>query len=245
MKTKCFLYARKSTEGDERQAQSIDDQINYWKGRAENLGYEIVDILHEEKTAKEPERRKVFYEMIDRIKKKEARTILCWKLDRLSRNPVDTGMIQMMLQRGVIERIITSDPEYYPEDAGLIFSVETGMATQFIMDLSKNTKRGMQGKVERGWMSGCAPIGYMNDKLEKTIIPDPDRYDLVKRIWDSMLTGSYTPAQMFRIANDQWGLRTRPTRNSPSKKVSRGTIYNLLQNEFYTGYIRYNGKLHP
>lgn len=88
--------------------------------------------------------------MMKFIQEKKVAGIICWKLDRLTRNPVDTGNLQYALQQGIIEKIITSDREYYPVDAGLLFSVETGMANQFILDLSKNTKRGMQGKADRG-----------------------------------------------------------------------------------------------
>ncbi len=103
----------------------------------------------EEKSAKDPNQRKVFLEMMQYIEEGNADSILCWKLDRLTRNPVDTGLIQFMLQKGKIKSIITSDREYLPQDAGLLFSVETGNANQFIMDLSKNTKRGMRGKADR------------------------------------------------------------------------------------------------
>ena len=150
MKQKYFLYARKSSESDEKQIQSIADQIDYWKHRAISLNIEIVRVFTEEKSALEPYKRAVFNEMITEIEKSGIDGILTWKLDRLSRNPVDTGTVQYILQKSKIRRIVTSDREYYPQDSGLIFSVETGMANQYSLDLSKNTKRGMQGKWERG-----------------------------------------------------------------------------------------------
>jgi DNA invertase Pin-like site-specific DNA recombinase len=147
---KFVLYARKSTESDERQIQSIDDQINYWTRRAQELGdIEIVRVYTEERSAKEPGNRPEFEKMFCDIKRERIDGVLCWKLDRLTRNPVDSGKVQYALQRGRIERIITSDREYRPEDSGLIFSVETGMANQYILDLSRNTKRGMEGKIRR------------------------------------------------------------------------------------------------
>ena len=54
MKTKCFLYARKSTESEEKQVQSIEDQKNYWIKRADDMGLDIVGIFSEEKSAKAP-----------------------------------------------------------------------------------------------------------------------------------------------------------------------------------------------
>lgn len=141
MTTKCFLYSRKSAEAEDKQVQSVDDQINYWKRRAELEDYEIVKIFQEEKSAKSPDVRVEFYRMLDAMKKSGVKVILAWKLDRLTRNPVDSGTLQYSLQTGVIDKIITSDRIYKTVDSGLMFSVETGMATQFLLDLSNNVKR--------------------------------------------------------------------------------------------------------
>jgi len=35
-------------------------------------------------------------------------------------------------------------------------------------------------------MPGYAPLGYLNDKLKHTIIKDPDRFRLIKKIFDFM-----------------------------------------------------------
>ncbi len=56
----------------------------------------IVKIFQESKSAKLPG-REIFGEMIEFIKSGKANAILCWKIDRLSRNPVDEGLIKWML----------------------------------------------------------------------------------------------------------------------------------------------------
>ena len=106
-KTKYFLYARKSSESEERQVQSIGDQVDSLKILAKDEGLNIVDILSEAKSAKEPGKRKVFEDMIRRLKAGEADGILCWEINRLSRNPVDSGTIQWLLQEEVINSIQT------------------------------------------------------------------------------------------------------------------------------------------
>ena len=67
------------------------------------------------------------------LKKWEAKWIISWKLDRLTRNPVDTWTIQFMLQNWTINKIISNDREYSALDAWLLFSVETWMSNQFIL----------------------------------------------------------------------------------------------------------------
>jgi DNA invertase Pin-like site-specific DNA recombinase len=144
-----FLYARKSSESEDRQVQSIEDQVGRLKERANQLGISIKETIEEAKSAKKPG-RPAFGEMLKRIEKGEAKGILCWQINRLSRNPIDSGKISWMLQQNVIHSIVTIDREYLPDDNVLLFNVETGMANQFILDLQKNTKRGMVGKAERG-----------------------------------------------------------------------------------------------
>ena len=239
-----YIYARKSSESEDRQVQSIDDQVNRLKELANSLGITIKEILTEAKSAKKPYCRPVFDDMLKRIQRGEADGILCWQLNRLSRNPVDSGALSWMLQQGVLKCIQTIDRQYLPDDNVLLFSVESGMANQFIIDLKKNSMRGMVGKADRGWLPSRAPIGYLNDKLEHIIIEDKERFDLVRKMWDMMLTGNYTPPQILKIANDKWGFRTAKTKRGGGGELASSVIYKMFTNIFYTGMFEWSGKLY-
>ncbi len=241
--TRFVLYARKSSEREDRQVQSINDQINFWKKKAEEEGIEIIKIYTEEKSAKTPWVRKAFYEMCEELEKWYADGVLCWKLDRLSRNPIDTGTIQYMLQRGKLKRIITSDRIYYPEDSWLLFSVETGMANQYILDLSKNSKRGLQSKLAKWHFPWMACQWYVNDQVNRTIIKDKDRFDMVKKMWELLLTGCYVPSKILDIANNDWWYRSLKRAKSGWKPLTLSTIYDIFRNPFYAGKMRYMGKI--
>lgn len=239
---KYFLYARKSSESEDRQVQSIDDQINKLKELAAELDLDIKKIYTEAKSAKKPNNRPLFDEMIERIENGDAQGILCWQINRLSRNPIDSGKIQWLLQGRVLKSIRTMEREYLPDDNVLLFSVESGMANQFIIDLSKNTIRGLEGKVQRGWYPCQAPLGYLNEKLEKIIIKDPERFNLVRQMWDLMLTGSHRVSQILKIANNKWGLRTPSHKRSGGKPLSLSGLYRIFRSPFYAGIIKYRGK---
>lgn len=243
-KIKYFLYSRKSSESEDRQIQSIDDQINSLKKLASSLNLEIVDILPEARSAKKPDCRPVFTSMLERIEKGDANGILCWSINRLSRNPVDSGTLSWMLQQGALKSIQTIDRQFLPDDNVLLFNVESGMANQFIIDLRKNSMRGMIGKAERGYYPSRAPVGYLNDKLEHTIYEDPERFDLVRKMWDLMLTGNYTPTQIRKIANKDWGLRMPKSKHSGGGELASSTIYKTFTNIFYTGiYFEWAGQI--
>ena len=232
-----FLYARKSSEAEDRQVASIQSQVEELTNLAKKQGLEIVDILQESKSAKEPG-RPVFNEMIQRLEKGEANGIICWKLDRLARNPIDGGQVSWMLQKEAIKRIQTFERTYLPSDNVLLMAVELGMANQFIRDLSQNTRRGLQSKAQRGWYPQYTTLGYAHNttkkKGEKEIIKDPLRFDLVRKMFELMLTGNYTPQQILRIATNELGLRTKAGR-----KISRSNIYRIFTDSFYYGVFEY------
>lgn len=232
-----FLYARKSSESEDRQVQSIDDQVNRLKESANNLGLNISEVFTEAKSAKKPDNRPVFTEMIQRIESGEADGILAWQINRLSRNPIDSAKIQWLLQQKVLKSIQTIDKEYKPEDNVLLFSVESGMANQYVLDLSKNVKRGIKGKLERGWRPSLAPIGYLNQVVdgEHIIVTDPDRFDLIRKMWDLFLTGTYPVSKIRDIATDEWGLRTKQRKRLGNKPLSMSAIYKMFNDPFYYG----------
>lgn len=240
---KYIIYARKSTEDEDRQILSIGSQISELEAIAKKRQVQIVDIMEEAMSAKAPG-RPVFNEMIQRIGNGQADGILCWKLDRLARNPVDGGQISWLLQKGIIKSIVTFEKEFLPADNVLLMNVEFGMANQYIRDLSINAKRGLRTKVENGEFPGVPPLGYLNDRLEKTIIKDIDRFSLVRKMFDLILTQQCYPAELARIVKDEWKLTTFKRKKRGGTYITRSSIYRILTNPFYYGYFEYNGKLY-
>ncbi len=245
---KYFIYCRKSSEDEDRQVLSIESQIKELTALAKKLDLPVADILTESKSAKEPG-RDIFNKMAKRIYRKEATGIICWKLDRLARNPIDGGQISWMLQQGIIKHKQTPERSYYPEDNVLLINVEFGMANQFILDLSKNTKRGLRAKLEKGWLPGVAPLGYLNNKHrekgEKDIIKDPERFPLLRKMWELMLAGNYTLAEIVKIANQSWDFRMRRFKKQGGGLLFRSRLYKVFTDPFYCGMIRYSGGLYP
>jgi hypothetical protein len=177
--------------------------------------------------------------MMQRLYRGEAAGIICWKLDRLARNPVDGGsIIWAIKQHGI--KVMTPAQSYAREDDNIILMyIEFGMAQKYVDDLSKNVKRGLKTKIENGWYSGVAPVGYLNNTDKQTgennIIIDPERFALIRRMWDLMLTGLYTPPQIAKIANQEWGFRTRSTRKMGGIILGRSAIYRIFTRPFYYG----------
>src|SRR4030042_4188691 len=93
MKTKFFLYARKSTEDEERQVMSIEAQLAELAEYAKRENIEIIEKFVESKSAKKPG-REIFNQMIESIKESDEPVgIIAWHPDRLARNSIDGGQI--------------------------------------------------------------------------------------------------------------------------------------------------------
>src|SRR3989344_1639780 len=135
-KIKYFLYARRSVEkrDGEEKILSIDSQIKEMQELARKEGLRIIKTFTETKSAKHPG-RPVFGEMVERIKNGEANGILCWKMDRLSRNPIDEGTVKYILREGTVQHIRALDRSWYPGDNSLIASVEFGVSDRQSRDI--------------------------------------------------------------------------------------------------------------
>jgi site-specific DNA recombinase len=69
------LYARKSSEQDERQAMSIDSQITEMMETAERMGINVHSIKRESHSAKQSATRPIFLELIKAIEQGECDAI--------------------------------------------------------------------------------------------------------------------------------------------------------------------------
>lgn len=234
------MYCRKSSESEDRQVLSIDSQIKELKLVATRLGIEIIEVLQESKSAKAPG-RPIFSTMLERLYKGEADGVLCWKLDRLARNPIDGGSIIWAIKNNGIS-IYTPSQQYSQEQENqLLMYVEFGMAQKFIDDLSKNTKRGMNAKAELGWFPQNAPLGYLNTpnkkKGMKTIEKDPQRFPIVKQCIKAVINGR-NAMDVYHDCVESWGL----TNPSSGKPIAQSTFYKMLNNPFYFGEFFWNKK---
>lgn len=242
------MYARKSSEDEERQVLSIESQIVELNKKFPDL--EIVnrrDPFQESASAFKPDNRPDFNEMLERIEAGEADGIVAWHPDRLSRNPIDGSKVIYLIDLGKIKDLKFGSYTFENTPEGKMFLNFTFSQSKYSSDkLSVDVKRGLRTKAEKGWMPGVAPLGYLNEKYAekgtRKILKDPERFGLVRKMWDLMLTGNYTPWQIANIANDEWGFRTRKTKKMGGGPVARSTVYTIFINPFYYGWFYHSGE---
>jgi site-specific DNA recombinase len=233
-----FLYARKSTDVEDKQILSIDGQLAELRAFASAEHLTIVAELIEKQSAKTPG-RPVFNDMLTRIEAGEAAGILAWHPDRLARNSVDGGRIIYLLDTDNILSLKFPTFRFEPDPQGkFMLSIMFGQSKYFVDSLSENTKRGLREKVRRGEYPGMAPFGYLNDYRTKRIIIDRERAALVRHAFEQYATGTVILDDLRSF------FAAKGVRTSTGKMVGRTFVSDLLSNPVHYGHFRYAGEVY-
>ncbi len=238
MPSKFLLYARKSTDVEDKQVLSIEAQLDELRLYAKEHDIEIAEEFVEKQSAKFPG-RPIFNTMLERIEKGEASGILSWHPDRLARNSVDGGRIVYLLDLGKLQGL--KFPSFWFESTPqgkFMLNMAFVQSKYYVDALSENTKRGLRQKVRRGEFPGTAPVGYLNDVRMKCIVIDRKRSVIVRKAFELYAENK---SKLEDIADF---LADHGIVSSGGNKRSRDQISFLLTNPFYYGYFKYDGELH-
>ena len=233
---KYIIYARKSTESEERQVRSIESQISELREFAAKEKLEIVASLCEAQTAKEPGRMK-FAEMLSFLELGKADGILSWNPDRLARNSIDGGQIIYLLDTGKIKDL--KFPTHWFENTPqgkFMLNIAFGQSKYYVDNLSENIKRGHRAKLRKGIWPSFAPLGYLNNHKTRDVDMDLEKAPLVRKGFELYATGKYTLKQIARALKDL-GLRSYK-----GNVLAVSCVQRILKSTFYYGIFEFNGE---
>lgn len=238
---KYCLYARKSSESDEKQALSIDAQIKEMLQLAQRDSLNVVEIKRESHSAKETAGRPVFNQLIQQIREGKFNAILAWHPDRLSRNAGDLGTIVDLMDQQKIVQVKTYGQSFTntPSEKFLLMI----LCSQAKLDndnKSVNVKRGLRSRIEMGLWPGPAPTGYLNhpDRSKKCyVIPDPQRIHVIKLMFEKVAYEKWTGRKLFYWLRDDLKFKT-----IGGKSMALSNIFVILRNPFYCGLMEYPKK---
>lgn len=234
---KYCLYARESTEAEDKQALSIESQVKEMLVLAKKDNLKVVDIKRESHSSKEVGQRKIFNQMLTEIKEGKYNGILTWAPGRLSRNAGDLGSIVDLIDQKLLLEIRTFGQRFTNNPNEKFMLMILGSQAKLENDnKAVNVKRGLRTRCEMGFRPGVAPTGYLNEKhTDKKCQAriDPKRAPIIKQMFE-------------RVANEQWSgrkvyrwLREIKFKTKNSKPLVLANVYLILRNHFYYGEFEY------
>jgi site-specific DNA recombinase len=240
-RAKYCLYARKSTEQDEKQALSIESQVKEMLAIAEREDLEIIDIRRESHSAKDSGQRPVFKQIIEDIERDRFNAILTWAPDRLSRNAGDLGSLVDLMDQKRLFKIRTYGQTFTnsPSEKFLLM-ILCSQAKLENDNKSINVKRGLRARCEMGLWPSQAPTGYLNEKRidrKGHVLVDEDRSPIVRQMFEKVAYEQWTGRKLYHWLKFELNFKTIGNKN-----LSLGNIYLILQNHFYYGVFEYPKK---
>ncbi|HSE60986.1 MAG TPA: recombinase family protein [Candidatus Saccharimonadales bacterium] len=237
------MYLRKSTEGTERQVRSIPDQERDCKELAKRLGLNVVDTIREEKSAKLPNKRPDFKNMLKRIRAKEFDAVIAWHPDRLSRNSIESGKILHMLDTDVIKDIRFVSHQFSNDANGkMLLGMLFVFSKHYSDDLSSKVTRGVRGNL-RDYKSGGTPKhGYIRDS-EGIYRKDGDNFVILQKAWHMRAKG-VNQQEICDFMNSQGYQKFVAKRGGHvTWKMTDSVLSNIFKETFYFGELVQAGQV--
>lgn len=239
---KYVIYARKSTKGEERQEASIRHQIDECMKRevmaGDPLPLQLVGKPIKEKcSAKEPDIRPKFRQMLDDVKAGKVDGIIAWHPDRLARNMKEAGEIIDLLDKGILKdlRFATSSFENSPTGK-MLLGISFVLSKQYSEHLSESVTRGNKKKTEEGIFFDEMKHGYLISGGR--LFPDGNNFVLIKEAFEKRLEG-WGQLEIAKWLNTTGYTLRKKGKKPQSYKWDKDNVSKLLRDTANTGVLKY------
>ena len=231
--TDAVLYARVSSKDQEREGYSIPAQLKLLQDYALKNALRVVRVFVDVETAKVAGRTQ-FNEMVQFLaSSKSCRTIAVEKTDRLYRNFRD----RVTLEEFDIEVHLVKEGQIIAKNSKsqtkFMHNIQLAVATNYSENLRDEVCKGMRQKAEQGIYPSRPPLGYRNNKAERTIEIDPTNAPIAQRIFELYGSGSHSLSTIRKAIVSEFG-----------RTFAIGYLAKLLKNRFYTGEFVWDGKVY-
>lgn len=238
---KFVLYARKSTSGDERQERSIPDQIADCHDLRDRENLNIIEVIKEQESAKDPDIRPKFKKMIEGLKAGKYDGIIVWHPDRLARNMKDAGEIIDLLDKGIIKHIAFATYAFENNPMGkMLLGISFVLSKQYSDHLSENVKRGVRRAISEGKYVGSHKHGYYKG-TEGRLYPDGESWRLIKDAF-YMRKDNHTLQEIADHLN-KYEYSCIKGNKRQKYKMDPKLVSNILKDPIYAGFLLYGEEL--
>ncbi|PIR42693.1 hypothetical protein CO058_00540 [candidate division WWE3 bacterium CG_4_9_14_0_2_um_filter_35_11] len=242
---KTVIFCRVSSKEQEIEGYSLPAQKKLLQEYTDSKDYKVQKIFSISESASTSKQRKTFKEMVAYLNKNKIKVLVVEKTDRLTRNLKDAVIINDWTEADPERKIHFVKENFVlhknsKSNEKFLWNVKVTMAQYYIDNLSEEVKKGQEEKIAQGWLPTKPPVGYktIGEKGKKTHVINNGMAPVVKKMFELYAKGDYSIKRLAeRMYQD--GLRS-----DKGKKIVKSRIHRLLQDPFYIGKLRWNGKVH-
>lgn len=268
-KRKYLIYSRKSKFTGK--GESVENQIEICKKYIKdhfdvNVKEEDIIIKQDEGFSGKDVKRPQYKEMMKLIEDKQIKMVICYRLDRISRNTLDFGEFYETISNYGIKFVSCTEQFDDTTPTGRLMLQMSIVFAQFEREtIAERIRDNMMELAKTGrWLGGNTPMGFVSEKIEKLNINDKkvslyklspinDEIEIIKLIYDKYLElKSLTTLETFLLNNNlktrknvdfaRWGLKkilTNPV--YATADVDTLNYFKSLNMEIYNDDEEWNG----
>lgn len=240
-KLRYVLYARRSTTDEGSQIRSIPDQVKYCERHAKVKGLNVVATFQEKGSAKTPDKRNIFTEILKEVDKGgKYDAILSYAPDRLSRNMLEGGQIINLLDEGKLKDLQFPTHHFTNDPTGkLTLGIMFSISKHFSDNLSRKVRRGVSGNFDDGKSSGSPKWGYDRNELDGLYKPN-DFFNTIQESWYLRAKGATNKSVLVFLLEQGYDRMTKINKkNKVARKIlpTEKTVGNMFKDPFYYGVL--------
>ena len=218
------IYARYSSHN--QREESIEGQIRECMDFAKKNGLVVIDEYIDKAISGKTDKRPSFQRLIRDSEKHKFKAVIMYTLDRFARNRYDSAIYKNKLKKNGVRIFYAKQPMPDSPEGIILESVLEGYAEYYSENLKRGVKRGMKENALKAKVNGKTPLGYINQNGKYSI--DSINAVAIKEIFERYAEGQ-SSKEIIKFLNEK-GYKT-----GYNKPFSRGSLYNILKNERYTG----------
>jgi site-specific DNA recombinase len=249
-KVRCAIYCRKSSdEGLEQSFNSLDAQREACAAYIDSQRHEgwlaLDDRYDDGGYSGGTLERPALQRLIRDIEAGRVDTVVCYKIDRLSRSLTDFAkLVDVFEQHNVTFVSVTQQFNTTTSMGRLTLNVLLSFA-QFERELAgeRIKDKFLQSRKRGLWMGGHPPLGY--DVRDRKLVVNPAEAELVRLIFRRFLDLGSATLLMRELNAKDYRTKSWTTQSGifrEGRPFDKGTLYKILRNRTYLGEAVHKGR---
>ena len=214
-----IIYCRKSRGTQEELQRQIELCRNYCNSK----NYEVVELFSEIRSSQDFS-REYYCKMLDYIKEHSNVRVVCTDLSRLNRNVVaQIKLNDLLIKHGsIIETVNNGIIKTDSPENKMLNNIIANFDEYYYNVTKQKMQRGLIEARKRGVRIGSKLYGY--DIVNKRLVIDPQKADIVKRVF-KLIADGYSTKQVVEI------LKTDGVTTNTGRAFDTRAIRLMVQNE--------------